>query len=70
VDEDLWTGFHLGFQFRQAFWVVVQPDEPELSCQATTVSGLTMASAEPSGVTSKPANGGHFTTGQRKVAWD
>jgi len=23
-----------------------------------------------SGVTSKPANGGHFKTGQRKVAWD
>jgi hypothetical protein len=26
--------------------------------------------ALPSGVTSKPANGGHFKTGQRKVAWD
>ena len=23
-----------------------------------------------SGVTAKPANGGHFKTGQRKVAWD
>jgi len=23
-----------------------------------------------SGVTSKPANGGHFKTGQRKSAWD
>ena len=25
---------------------------------------------EASGVTAKPANGGHFKTGQRKVAWD
>jgi hypothetical protein len=24
----------------------------------------------PSGVTSKAANGGHFKTGQRNVAWD
>jgi hypothetical protein len=30
-----------------------------------------LAEAVPaSGVTSKPANGGHFKTGQRKVAWD
>jgi lambda repressor-like predicted transcriptional regulator len=29
-----------------------------------------MTAIEPPGVTSKPANGGHFKTGQRKVAWD
>jgi hypothetical protein len=36
--------------------------------QAALAKGIkpTMAS----GVTSKAANGGHFKTGQRKVAWD
>ena len=29
-----------------------------------------VAIMKASGVTSKPANGGHFKTGQRKVAWD
>jgi hypothetical protein len=37
----------------------------------TAHSMLDLATAAtPSGVTSKAANGGHFKTGQRKLAWD
>ena len=33
-------------------------------------SSIIHSTSPASGVTAKPANGGHFKTGQRKVAWD
>ena len=44
----------------------------DVDLQLTYMSGIaySMFRRQPSGVTSKPANGGHFKTGQRKVAWD
>jgi hypothetical protein len=43
-----------------------------LSMRLPVESGRRLKSIanRPSGVTSKAANGGHFKTGQRNVAWD
>jgi len=70
---------HLGPRATRAFNIseIIQNQIPDSEGNIIPASvnegGATIAGSHAdnaSGVTSKPANGGHFKTGQRKVAWD